>query len=191
MNPYLYFLIGPPGCGKSRFRKFMLSKRPDFKVVSFDDRLHYYQVKYDLSYAEAFTIFGKQGYEDVDKDFLKYIDKKTNIIFDMTNLTVDGRKERISVANDSGYALVAVDFDWTIDLIKVRNEERKMQYGKEIPEYVIDDMIRRYESPSSNEGFSCIIHVRSEIDYNNLDFSFTEMHIGGMENLTNSMEKIL
>jgi hypothetical protein len=77
----------------------------------------------------------------------------------MTNLTAKRRTYNLSFFDDDYYK-VAVIFpilEWKE--FQARNEKRKVEENKFIPEFVIKNMINSYKSIKDEEGFDKVISL--------------------------------
>lgn len=157
----IIFLTGPPGCGKSRYRKNLLKEQPEknYKVVCFDSLLKEYQIKFDLIYSEAFHIYAKNCYDEMDNKLYRYLSFHDNIIFDFTNLTRKGRKDRLTRMFQTRYNIIGILFNYFSYSDLEENNNRRKKYGKELGEKTLQYMYSIYEYPEENEGFSKIIKV--------------------------------
>ena len=82
-----------------------------------------------------------------------------NVIVDMTNLTSKRRKHTLSHFGDD-YTKIAVIFpliEW--DEFISRNEKRKREENKTIPEHVIKRMISSYQAIRDDEGFDKVVSI--------------------------------
>ena len=95
------------------------------------------------------------------KKFYEEIRKGSNIIVDRTNMKVSSRsKFTLPCLNDSlkRYTdLTAVVFNQPIEVLLERNKIRFESTGKNIPRVVFYSMIKSYEEPTMEEGFTDII----------------------------------
>ena len=80
----------------------------------------------------------------------------------MVDATSVNRKERsdyIKTAKKHGSKVVAIVFKMDRQGLIDRNKKRGEQGGREVPTFVIDKMLAKYEDPSYDEGIDVIIYV--------------------------------
>jgi len=156
-EPYVILLIGPPLSGKTTWiNKNFIDK--SVNVISRDQ-----------------IVLDEYGSDDYDKSFKNVDQKKVNqileesmenaaynmenVIVDMTNLTSKRRKHTLSHFGDD-YTKIAVIFpliEW--DEFISRNEKRKREENKTIPEHVIKRMISSYQAIRDDEGFDKVVSI--------------------------------
>jgi|APGre2960657373_1045057.scaffolds.fasta_scaffold00201_34 predicted kinase len=90
----------------------------------------------------------------------------SDIVVDMTNMTVDARKQALNIISGSDYKKIAVVFNFqgAEDIIKIiskkRSEEIKANNGsKTIPDHVLDRMMHSFQIVSLEEGFDEVVNV--------------------------------
>ena len=156
-EPYVLILIGPPLVGKTTWIKKNFANK-DVKLISRD------QIVLDVygsdDYDEAFKNVDQKMVNNVlESTLLKASDNGENVIVDMTNLTSKRRKHTLSYFDDN-YSKIAVIFppvDW--DEIQKRNEKRKKEENKNIPEHVLKTMLSSYQPVSHEEGFDKVVSL--------------------------------
>ena len=156
-EPYVLILIGPPLVGKTTWIKKNFANK-DVKLISRD------QIVLDVygseDYDEAFKNVDQKRVNNVlESTLLKASDNGENVIVDMTNLTSKRRKHTLSYFDDN-YSKIAVIFppvDW--DEIQKRNEKRKKEENKTIPEHVLKTMLSSYQPVSHEEGFDKVVSL--------------------------------
>jgi predicted kinase len=151
-NPYVLILIGPPLSGKDTLiRELNL----DATVISRD------QILLDLwdgeDYNEAFKGINQREVDRILKEKIETSsDNRENVIINMTNMT---RKRRMGTLSnfDGYYKIAAVLSPLDKREYSLRNEKRKNEENKWIPEGVLESMIKSYQRPEKDEGFDKII----------------------------------
>ena len=155
-EPYVMILVGPPLSGKdSALRSIDLS---NVEVISRDQIL--LDVYGSNDYDKAFKNVNQR---EVDKALISKIQSayknKKNVIINMTNMT---RKRRIYNLSFFGkdYQKIAVIFPiLSDDEYERRNNKRKGEENKFIPQQVLKNMISSYQTVSKEEGFNRIISL--------------------------------
>lgn len=156
-EPYVLLLIGPPLSGKSTWirKNFDLDQ---VTIISRDDLV--IEVWGENNYDEAFkNVDQKKVNYLLDNRMKEAYERGDNVIVDMTNMTSKRRKFTLSYFDDD-YQKVAVIFpilDW--DEYWRRNEKRKREENKSIPDHVIKNMIASYQPISKDEGFNKVISI--------------------------------
>lgn len=144
-----YILVGAPGTGKSTWADTV-----DYdSLISSDQIITDIAHEYGLTYNEAFKNligFADQVFWNDITSAGIYGD--TTIIVDRTHMTAKSRKRVIDILSQYAYNFVAVVFlppeeaEW----------ERRLanRPGKTIPDEIIQSMLRNYQEPTLDEGFS-------------------------------------
>ncbi len=155
-SPTIYVLVGPPGSGKSTWIRSNCDS--SFVVISTDDELELIAKSMNSTYNEIHSTKYKQAEATAKSKFAKAIKDNKNIVWDQTNM---GSKKRRGILSSvpGRYRKVAVVFNVEREELDKRLEKRRQETGKHIPKSVVDDMINRYEYPSTQEGFNEIIEV--------------------------------
>jgi predicted kinase len=150
-NPFVLVFVGPPLSGKSTVIKEILVTNPDIEIISRDNILLSLHTSDD--YSDAYnTVDQKLVDIKLNERFQDVSRSKKNAIVDMTNMTSKRRKHNLSYFK--GYYKVAVIFpilEWS-EYVN-RNNNRKKEENKYIPEHVIKDMISSYQVIDKLEGF--------------------------------------
>jgi predicted kinase len=155
-TPYILILVGPPLCGKSTFIKKL--SLDNVTIISRDAI-----VLEQYGYNDYSAAFNSVNQKQVDKILVSRLEdanaNKENVIIDMTNLTTKRRSYNLSFFNDDYYK-VAVIFpflEWN-EFVS-RNEKRKIEENKFIPEYVIKNMMGSFTPIKDSEGFNKVISL--------------------------------
>jgi predicted kinase len=149
--PEVIFLIGIPTSGKSTF-----SNKPKYKEyvrVSSDDILQEIAKERQQSYNAIFKGNIRFAQIAMMKVLRKAIEDGKSIIWDQTNLTKKQRREKLKHIPDT-YKKTAVYFIVDLETALKRNTQRP---GKVIPPEILERMIKEYELPTNEEGFSQVI----------------------------------
>ena len=146
--PTCYQLVGVPGSGKSTWIK----NQPwaeHCKVISTDDHVERYAQSVGRTYNEVFQDYMATAVELMAEDVVNARAKNMDIIWDQTSLTIQSRKRKFKMLPN--YDPIAVVF------LTPKPEELKRRLdsrvGKTIPDYVMDQMLRNFQTPTEREGF--------------------------------------
>lgn len=146
--PTCYQLVGVPGSGKSTWIK----NQPwaeHCKVISTDDHVERYAQSVGRTYNEVFQDYMATAVELMAEDVVNAREKNMDIIWDQTSLTIQSRKRKFRMLPN--YDHIAVVF------LTPKPEELKRRLdsrvGKTIPDYVMDQMLRNFQTPTEREGF--------------------------------------
>ena len=138
------FLIGISGSGKSTY----LSKHSefsDFSIVSVDNFFYSKKMGYDsVDYKKNI----KKAHDQSLKDLLEAVQKRKNILVDMTNLTKEQRLNKLTKIPTTQYNHKAVVFLVGEKQIK---ENLKKRDHKKLSESLIDHQMAQFELPNYDE----------------------------------------
>ena len=149
--PTLFMLIGVPASGKSTWAK---NNRGNALVASSDDFIEKQAEKMGTTYSVVFDDYIKAANTHALATAKKAFSDNIDLIWDQTNLTKNGRRNKLKMVPNS-YKKVAVFFPTPHeDVLKKRLAGRP---GKHIPDYVISSMIKTVEKPTREEGFDEVI----------------------------------
>lgn len=153
-------LIGLPGSGKSTWIAEYRARHPElnFQVVSSDDILEEKAQQEGLDYADVHEKYIGFAIGEMERRFKSFLNEGAHIIHDQTNLSKKTRKKHLDKLK--GYTKSAVVFTLSDKEWKRRYDKRKAETAKDIPDYVIKNMIKGFEFPSKNEGFVSITHIK-------------------------------
>lgn len=152
MNNTLYITVGLPGSGKSTYAKNFI-KGNGIEYLSSD---------------ELRAVFGKdQNDQSATRKVFNHIKTKVeeflkcdkNVLVDATNVNHRERSDYINTAKKHNTKVVALVFKMDRDGLIARNQKRGSEGGREVPTFVIDKMLNKYEEPDFNEGIDAIIYV--------------------------------
>ena len=140
-------LVGLPGSGKSTFTNLFMSNRMNVKIVNQD-------------------VMGRKMCE---QSLLKFIKDSEITILDRVNYTKKDRKEWLDNANlDSKNCLcVYLSTPKFICIQRAKNRTNHPTIKKGGGERIIDDIAKKFEIPTKDEGFSEIITLEDEEDVRN------------------------
>lgn len=143
-------MIGLPGVGKSTF---ISQECPGWRVVSSDAHVERHCKDLGLTYNEGFSRVSKAAFADFETELNEVLASGEKFILDQTNLSVKSRAAKISKFKKHGYTVSAIKIDCDRDVHERYLAERK---DKTIPQHVMDNMRKSYQSPWFSEGFDYI-----------------------------------
>ena len=153
-KPICYFLIGPPGSGKSTWVRDLPNK---FVVISTDTYIEKVALQSGKTYGDVF----KDNIKDATKEMEMALQKATvlgkSIIWDQTNMSVKSRAGKLITLKK--YDVIAVAFEIPPDELARRLKKRKAETGKDIPPHIVASMVASYQPPTMDEGFFSIVKV--------------------------------
>lgn len=160
-RPVAVVLCGPPGSGKSTFRRTILPTwNPNIRwtLVSSDSILMDIAEKRKLTYTQAYETYINHATSQFIDALATVSFYQRPLILDRTHLTKEARKS--TLAKLDGYRKVAVYFPPVDpDVLIERVNKREQENGQGVPADVIRQMVSRYEVPTLDEGFDEVIHA--------------------------------
>lgn len=146
-------LIGPPGSGKSTYRNNI-----NAVAISSDDFIDAVALEQGKTYNEVFETVDIKEIEKIMRDkMIAAIKDGNDIIIDRTNMSRKSRNKFMCHV-PKNYTKIAVVFEIERSLLDQRLQEREINTGKSIPDFVVDAMIRNFELPSYDD-FDEIIFI--------------------------------
>jgi len=148
-----YQLIGVPGSGKSTWIKNQVQLL-GLTVVSTDNFVEAYAQSQGRTYNEVFTEYMPTAVKLMSDQVVAARQLGHDIIWDQTSTTVASRRRKFRMLPK--YEHVAVVFVTP----EPHELERRLasRPGKSIPQNVMDRMIRDFEMPTLDEGFTEIVN---------------------------------
>ena len=152
MNNTLYITVGLPGSGKSTYVKNFI-KDKEIEYLS-SDSLRAVYGKSEEDQTVTPLVFGH-----IKRKVDEFLKDGKNVLVDATSVNRKERSDYIKTAKKYGARVVAIVFKMDrLGLIE-RNKKRGEQGGREVPTFVIDKMLAKFEEPSYDEGIDVIIYV--------------------------------
>jgi len=152
MNNTLYITVGLPGSGKSTYVKNFI-KDKDVEYLSSDELRAIYG-KDETDQSVTSIVFGH-----IKRKVDEFLKDGKNVLVDATSVNRKERSDYINTAKKYGAKVVAIVFKMDRQGLIERNKKRGEQGGREVPTFVIDKMLAKYEEPSYDEGIDVIIYV--------------------------------
>lgn len=149
--PKCYQLIGVPGSGKTTWCNNQEWIFP-CAYISTDKWVEIFAKEIGKTYSEVFEHFMPTAVDCMAKEVSVARSMNRDIVWDQTSTTVKSRAKKFNMLPN--YEHIAVVFNTPPeDELKRRLSNRP---GKEIPRSVIEGMIKNFEMPTLEEGFSQI-----------------------------------
>lgn len=155
-----YMLVGLPACGKSTYLNFL--DDPNFSetvfVYSTDRVVEQVAKEKGKTYSQVFERTIKSATQRMEDMLPVAINMGVDIYWDQTNLTIKKRNRVITLMKASNYSVHCVAF-----LPPSNNKDREIwktrlsnREGKDIPEYIINNMESTYVLPTLLEGYNSL-----------------------------------
>jgi predicted kinase len=149
-----YQLIGVPGSGKTTWIKNQ-TWALGLTVVSTDTWVELYAKNQGKTYSEVFDEYMPKAVNIMTEHVKLARESGHTVIWDQTSTTAASRKRKFNMLPD--YEHIAVVFATpNEEELKCRLASRP---GKNIPDSIIESMIKNFEMPTLDEGFEEIWYV--------------------------------
>ena len=152
MNNTLYITVGLPGSGKSTYAKKFI-KDKDVEYLSSDELRAVYG-KDETDQSVTSIVFGH-----IKRKVDEFLKDGKNVLVDATSVNRKERSDYIKTAKKYGAKIVVIVFKMDRQGLIERNKKRGEQGGREVPTFVIDKMLNKFEEPSYDEGIDVMIYV--------------------------------
>lgn len=136
------FMVGLSGSGKSTWIE---KNKLNHIVISVDKHLEKGKLAYD---SKNYKKEVKKGHDLLIKEMHDLIAKEENVIVDMTNLSIEKRRKKLSKFPSTKYHKKAIVFLNDLETIKNRLNNRN---GKKLNMDIIKSQIFEFELPNYNE----------------------------------------
>lgn len=159
---HINLMVGLPGVGKTTF--LQQDRFKNTTVVSSDSYIEDEAKARGSTYDQIF----QEVIKDATSHFNSMLDHHlrngtVSLTIDRTNLTVKSRNRFIQLARQFGYEIYAHDLN-NIAFDDPGEWHRRLdsRIGKSIPDHVLEDMKKRYEPPTKDEGFH-LVYIRKSL----------------------------
>ena len=149
-----YQLVGVPAAGKSTWVKSQVWAK-DYVHVSTDMWVDLEAERQCKTYNEVFKDYMPEAVKLMAIQVENSRELGLDIIWDQTSTTVSSRRKKFNMLPD--YEHIAVVFA-TPDIHEL-NRRLKSRPGKDIPSYVMIQMIKGFQMPTLDEGFSTVMKL--------------------------------
>ena len=140
-------MIGAPGSGKSTFAKKLCQDNPNFKYLSSD------ALRAEFGSGEEDQSVTPIVFSTLKRRLDNYLRHNESVIVDATSINAKDRKDYINAAKQYNAKVIAYAFVCDKQTLLERNQKRGAGGGRNVPEFVIDKMLAKYQQPTNQEGF--------------------------------------
>ena len=152
--PRCYQLVGVPGSGKSTWIKNQTWALGLF-VVSTDNLVEAYASQHGRTYNEVFDEYMPTAVKLMAEQVVYCRENNLDVIWDQTSTTVKSRRRKFAMLPDYEHVAVVFSIPEPAELDRRLNSRP----GKTIPWNVMQGMIKHFEEPTEEEGFSEIWRI--------------------------------
>ncbi len=156
-----YMMIGVPGSGKSTYIQNVLNQEKNLISISTDEYIEKIAREQNSTYSSVYDTAIKDANNWFNEELRKIFKQSTDFVWDQTNINIKSRKFKLKQLFDQKYEVHAITFEVETSIILDRLRNRATQTGKIIPESIIQSMLKSYQPPILDEGFSTITTVNS------------------------------
>jgi putative nucleotidyltransferase with HDIG domain len=160
--PTLTVLVGPPCSRKSTWLKNNAGENT--VVISRDALVETAGEKRGLDYGQAFRFLNEnpdvaksEVDEVLDTTYKTARKEKKNVVIDMTSMSKKSRRKWVN--EFKGYNIKCKVFVTGFEALLECNAKRGAETGKNIPDFVVRDMCKRFTLPMYSEGFTEIEYI--------------------------------
>lgn len=148
-------LVGLPGCGKSTYAEKLKNKMQNSVLLSSDS------MRAEFGKDESDQTVNQIVFKTLKERLENNLKNNKDVIIDATNISKKDRKDYIDISNKYNVCKAAIVWEYNKEFLLKRNIDRGNAGGRNVPEYVIDRMLLKYERPTEAEGFNLIIGKHS------------------------------
>jgi predicted kinase len=158
--PTCYIMVGLPASGKSTCVIEMCAMDPDAYVYSTDDIVEDIAKQLGKTYDEVWEKHVGAAKLRADIWLAEAMKNKQDVIWDQTNLGAGKRKGIINRMRKAGYGVECLCFlqPETEEDIAEWNKRLQSRPGKNIPDFIIKNMVRTFVVPTVDEGLDSVLY---------------------------------
>lgn len=159
-NPIAFVFVGLPASGKSTTIKNIVEVLPDCFIYSTDSYIEEIAKQNSSTYNATFDSEIKHATAHMDTMLNAAIAKKSNIIWDQTNMS-DKKRRKIIHKLKKIYTIVCICIMPPQNKIEETELLKRLasREGKTIPVYIINNMLASFVIPSEEEGFAYVKYL--------------------------------
>lgn len=146
-------MVGISGAGKSTYVDKLVKNNQNMMVYSSD------KLRSILGKDESDQTVTPQVFSTIKFNLDRDLKDKKDVLIDATSLNPSERRDYISIAKKHNAMIIAYVLERDKETLMRNQKSRKSQGGREVPEFVIDKMLKKYVRPSKLEGFDEIYLV--------------------------------
>jgi tRNA uridine 5-carbamoylmethylation protein Kti12 len=166
-RPWYILVVGAPGSGKSTLCKALLGTYTKLHRFSTDDKLELIALRRYGTKTLKESQFAKVPFGELIREMKFNIWQMANmgesILIDQTSMSVESRVRKLAWSPPR-FTKICIDLHGlTADQCFRRVEQRVRDKGRFIPKHVIEDMLKKYEQPSVDEGFNLIYRLDQSV----------------------------
>lgn len=140
-----YMCVGAPGAGKGTWASGFLSINKNILYISTDS------IRKELSGDESNQSVSAQAFKLAKQRLEDALKNNKSVIIDAANMYRKTRKDFLDIAKKYNAETIAIVFEVDKNTLLDRNKKRGEQGGRNVPEWVIDSMISKYQRPDTTE----------------------------------------
>lgn len=146
-------MVGISGVGKSTYVDKLVKNNQNMMVYSSD------KLRSILGKDESDQTVTPQVFSTIKFNLERDLKDKKDVLIDATSLNPSERRDYISIAKKHSAMIIAYVLERDKETLMRNQKSRKSQGGREVPEFIIDKMLKKYVRPSKLEGFDEIYLV--------------------------------
>lgn len=146
-------MVGISGVGKSTYVDKLVKNNQNMMVYSSD------KLRSILGKDESDQTVTPQVFSTIKFNLERDLKDKKDVLIDATSLNPSERCDYISIAKKHSAMIIAYVLERDKETLMRNQKSRKSQGGREVPEFIIDKMLKKYVRPSKLEGFDEIYLV--------------------------------
>jgi predicted kinase len=155
-----HVMVGLPASGKSTRVLEMCVMDPDAYVYSTDNIVEDIAWQIGKTYDEVWEKHVGAAKHRADTWLTEAMKNKQNVIWDQTNLGAGKRKGIITRMHKAGYGVECICFLQPESKEDIDEWNRRLQSrpGKNIPDFIIKNMVKTFVVPALDEGFDSVLY---------------------------------